>query len=71
MAQHQVKPVQIVFDEEDIYIENLETDIKNLQRKIEAIEKKCLKNENLRLICFYNSLKTLLDEKQRKLDAAA
>lgn len=70
MAQHQVKPVQIIFDEEDIYIENLETDIKNLRRKIQAIEKKCLKNENLRLICFYNSLKTQLDEKQRELDAA-
>lgn len=71
MSQYQVKPVQIIFDDEDIYIENLEMEIDNLLQMIEAIEKKCLKKESLRLICLYNSLKLQLNGKQRELDAVS
>lgn len=69
MSQYQAKPVQIIFDAEDIYIENLEMEIENLRQMIEAKETQILKNENLRLICLHNSLKNQLNEKQRELDA--
>lgn len=71
MSQYQVKPVQIIFDDEDIYIENLETEIENLRQMIEEIEKKCVKKESLRLICLYNSLKIQLNEKERELYAVS
>lgn len=71
MPQYQVKPVQIVFDDEDIYIENLEMEIENLRLMVEALEQKYLKNESLRFMCLYNTLNMQIDEKQRELDAVS
>lgn len=66
----QVKQVQIIFDDDDIRIENLTNDIKYIKKKMEALRKKYLKKKNLRLICFYNAFKKELNAKQRELDEA-
>lgn len=68
MSYHQVKPVQIVFDDDDVYIENLTINIENLRQNLEEIEKKCLKNDSLRLICLHNYLRIQLNDKLRELD---
>lgn len=67
----EVKSLHIIFDEEDIYIEKLEKDIRNIRQTLKAIEKKYLKNENLRFKCLYNSLINQLNEKERELDSVS
>lgn len=71
MSVNQVNTVQIVFDDEDFYIENLTNEIESLTRMIESIEQKYYKNENLRFMCIYNTLQIQLDEKNRELDAVS
>ncbi len=65
----QVKPVQIIFDEDDIFIETLVIEIEDLKQMIEEIEEKYMKTENLRLICMLNSLRVQLKEKEEELDS--
>lgn len=67
MSEKQVKSVQIIFDDDDEYIEKLELEIENLRKVLQNIEKKCLKNnENLRLMCLHNVLKNELNKRLRE-----
>lgn len=66
MSFLQVTPMQIVFDDDDAYIEDLSISINTLRKQLEGLEQKYLKTDDLRLICLHNFIRLQLSDKLRE-----